>query len=471
MTTFEDRIARLEALVERQAAIIEQQQRTIEQQQRTIERQEKTIAELERRLSEREGKPPNEGRGGTPPPPRAPSGRAAGGQLGHKGAKRDLIPPEKVTRVVECFPEACRGCGATLPETPDPAPQVHQVVDIPPIEPDVTEFRRHHVTCACGVTSCGSLPKGTPAGMMGPRLLAFVAILTANCHVSRRKVQGLLRDVLGIRVSLGALSESEEIVADAVDAPVEEARQSAMSAAVKHADGTTWYQRHAFRSLWVLATKSVTVFGLFDSATAAALKNWMGTTGILVSDRGSQLHFWDVQRRQLCWAHLIRKFAWYGEQPAHVGQLGLALVGLAQRVLHEWHRARDGCISRTTFARNIRATRTTIEFLLRAGTHHDVIAGSCANILGHQPALWRFVTEEGVEPTNNHAEQELRGFVLWRKSSLGSQSARGDRFAANLKSVVHTCRKQQRHVLNYLVAAIHAAFSKVSAPSLLVPNP
>jgi transposase len=463
VTTLEERIAKLEALVERQQAIIEQQQRTIEQQA-------KTIAELERRLAEREGKPPSDGRGGTQPP-RQPSGRAPGGQPGHKGNKRDRIPPEKVTRTVECFPAACRGCGAQLPKKADETPHVHQVVDIPPIEPDVTEFRRHRVTCACGVTTCGALPDGTPAGLMGPRLLALVAILTANCHVSRRKVQGLLRDVLGVQISLGALSESEEVVANAVEAPVEEARQSAMAAVVKHADGTTWYRNHAFRALWVLATKGVTVFGLFDSGTASALKKWMGTKGILVSDRGSQLHFWAMHRRQLCWAHLIRKFAWYAEQPGDAGQLGLALVGLAQRVLHEWHRARDGCITRTTFARNIRATRDTIEFLLRAGTRHAAIAGSCANILEHQPALWRFVTEDGVEPTNNHAEQELRGFVLWRKSSLGSQSARGDRFATNLKSVVHTCRKQQRHVLNYLVDAIQAAFSRTSAPSLLAHAP
>lgn len=456
MTKLEERIARLEAVVERQAAIIEQQQ--------------KTIAELERRLAEREGKPPTDGRAPTAPP-RQPSGRAPGAQPGHKGSKRDLISPDKVTRTVECFPDACRGCGAKLPRTADGAPHVHQVVDIPPIAPDVTEFHRHRVTCTCGVTTCGALPEGTPAGMMGPRLLALVAILTANCHVSRRKVRGLLQDVLGVSISLGALSESEEVVADAVESPVEEARQSAIAAQVKHADGTTWYRKHAFRSLWVLATKGVTVFGLFDSATAAALKSWIGTKGILVSDRGSQLHFWDVRRRQLCWAHLIRKFASYAEQPGDTGQLGLGLVGLAQRVLHEWHRARDGCISRTTFARNIRATRETIEYLLRAGTRHEAIAGSCANILEHQPALWRFVSEEGVEPTNNHAEQELRGFVLWRKSSLGSQSARGDRFAANLKSVVHTCRKQQRHVLNYLVDAIQAAFNNRSAPSLLVHAP
>src|SRR4029079_17119026 len=103
--------------------------------------------------------------------------------------------------------------------TADEAPHLHQVVDIPPIEPDVTEFRQHRVTCACGVTTCGALPEGTPAGMVGPRVLALVAILTANCHVSRRKVQGLLRDVLGVSVSLGALSQSEEVVANAVEAP------------------------------------------------------------------------------------------------------------------------------------------------------------------------------------------------------------------------------------------------------------
>jgi hypothetical protein len=57
-------------------------------------------------------------------------------------------------------------------------------------------------------------------------VLALVALLVAECHVSRRKVQGLLLHLLGIRVSLGTLSESEEIVSDAVDAAVEQARGS-----------------------------------------------------------------------------------------------------------------------------------------------------------------------------------------------------------------------------------------------------
>ncbi len=64
--------------------------------------------------------------------------------------------------------------------------------------------------------------------------------------------------------------------------------------------------------------------------------------------------------------------------------------------------------------------------------------------------LWTFLTRDGVEPTNNHAQSEHRGFVLWRKTTLGSHSARGDAFAAALKSIIQTSRKQGRHVWNHL---------------------
>jgi hypothetical protein len=74
-----------------------------------------------------------------------------------------------------------------------------------------------------------------------------------------------------------------------VAAPVEQARHEVLATKVKHADGTTWYHSHALRSLRVLATKGITVFGIFSSATKEALAAWIGTRGTLVSDRGSQL--------------------------------------------------------------------------------------------------------------------------------------------------------------------------------------
>ena len=160
------------------------------------------VAELERRLGEPGGgKPPA---APTSSNPRAePSGRKPGGQPGHKGHRRELLAPTSVT---DCMPSTCRGCGERLPKTADENPLRHQVIDLPPIRPNVDEFRLHRVTCGCGLVTCGTTPPGTPAGIMGPGLLALLGLLTANGHVSRRKVQSFLLDVLNVRISLCSVS-------------------------------------------------------------------------------------------------------------------------------------------------------------------------------------------------------------------------------------------------------------------------
>ena len=465
-----ERIERLERQVEMLLA-------KVAEQAATIEAQAAEIAELKRRLGENSSnssKPPSsdspQARVDRSKP--APSGRRRGGQPGHKGHRRVLLPLSKVTKREDCFPPACRKCDAALPRRPDPEPLIHQVVDVPEIKPSVLQLDCHRVTCDdCGTTTCGTPPPGTPNGLLGPGVLALIALLVAECHVSRRKVQGLLQHLLGIRVSLGTLSESEEIVSDAVDAAVEQARLHALSERIKHVDATTWSCAGAYRCLWTMATAAVTVFFIATDGTKARLQAWMSKVrGILVTDRGTQFGFWAMERRQICWAHLLRRFASFAARRGEAGKLGDQLVVWTRVLFHNWHRVRDGTMTRREFSDRAGQLRVVIERLLEEGARLSTsdIAGSCADILEHRAALWRFVDQRGVEPTNNHAERELRGFVLWRKGCYGSRSQRGDTFAANLKSVVHTCRKQGRPVLPYLTAAVHAALRGKAAPSLLL---
>jgi transposase len=473
VSSSDERIARLERQVEMLLSKVEAQAATIAVQATTIAAQATEIAELKRRLGENSSnsnKPPS-----TDPPAQrqerakaAPSGRAPGGQPGHKGKRRELLPTSKLSGSSECYPPECRRCGTALPRKPDPEPLRHQVIEIPEIEADVHEFRQHRVTCICGATTCGELPGGTPSGLFGPRLLTLIAVLTGAMHVSRRKVQMLLADLLGIEVSLGCISESEAVVSDAVAAAVDEARVHALADRVKHVDATTWYEAGAYRSLWVLATKAVTVFYVAANGTEAALRKWLSAVrGILVTDRGSQFGFWAMQRRQICWAHLVRKFASYETRDGHAGRVGTLLLLWSGMVLHHWHEVRAGRLTRAKFRTAVAPLRAAIERLLEQGTALSGIAGSCRDILDHRAALWTFVDELGIDPTNNHAERELRGFVLWRKLTFGSRSERGTRFAANIKSVVHTCRKQRRHVFDYLTRAIQASLRNRHAPSLL----
>jgi transposase len=96
--------------------------------------------------------------------------------------------------------------------------------------------------------------------------------------------------------------------------------------------------------------------------------------------------------------------------------------------------------------------------------------GMAKQILKQEPALFTFVLATGVEPTNNAAERALRGAVIWRKISFGTDNEHGSRFVERILTVVATLKQQRRQVLGYLTAACEAALRRRHVPSLL-PSP
>lgn len=229
--------------------------------------------------------------------------RKRGAQKGHAGAHRELLPEEKVSKFVELFPPECESCWELLPKVPDASAQRHQHIEIPPVEPFTTEWRRHAVTCPC----CGFRTRARydesqiPASPFGPRLMAIMALLTGVYHLSRRKGVELLSDLLGIRVSLGALSAVEARVGDAVQPAVDAAWKQVGRADVKHTDGTGWVKEGLTMALWTLATTAATVFKIVADNSKDTLRPLYGALrGILVSDRAKALNFWAMERRQIC---------------------------------------------------------------------------------------------------------------------------------------------------------------------------
>lgn len=301
--------------------------------------------------------------------------------------------------------------------------------------------------------------------------MAVVGLLTGVYHLSRRQTVRLLRELLGVRMSLGSVSAIEERVSDAVAPAVEEALESARAAPVKHADGTTWLRSGKLLSLWVLATKAVTVFKVLSNGQKTTLRDELfgRVRGILVSDRATALKFWAMRRRQVCWAHLVRKFVAYSERDGPAGKLGKELLEYARLMFEYRVLLREGRLRRKTFVERMAPVRLQVEALLERAVRTEIegFAGSCADILEHREALWNFVDHPGVEPTNNHAERELRGLVMWRRRSFGSQSERGTQFAARMMTIAQTARKQGRELLEFLAACCAPRPEGAPAPSLL----
>jgi transposase len=354
----------------------------------------------------------------------------------------------------------------------DAAPFRHQVIEIPPIEPVVTEYQWHQLMCPdCGETTRAPWPEGVPSGTYGPRVHAAVALCTGSYRLSKRTTAEMMADLFGVPMSVGTISQLEKLITEVLDKPVEQARDAVEAQAVAHLDETSWRQNGKRAWLWVAVTSMVTVFVIRFSRGSQVARELLGERfdGILVTDRYSAYNWYPVRWRQLCWAHLVRDFEAMRERGGTSETIGEGLLVQAHQMFTWWYRVRAGTLARATFRSYMSALRKEVHRLLEAGSRCGVpkTEGTCREILKRREALWTFVQVEGVEPTNNTAERAIRPGVLWRKGSFGTQSAAGSRFVESILTVVATLKQQQRHVLAYLTAACEAALRGEAAPSLL----
>src|SRR5256712_11402376 len=439
----------------------------------TLEATVQELREQVRQDSRTSSRPPS-----TDPPTRQrqrrrrqPSGRRPGGQPGHCGQTRTLSPVEEVDEVIVLKPAFCVRCQQSL-DGDDPQPQRHQVFEIPPIRPVVTEYQVHRLSCPSGGEATqAAWPTGVARGMVGPRAQAVGSLCTGAYRLSKRTTQRVLDDLFGLQVSVGTISHLEAATTEAVASPVEEARTFVQEQASAHLDETGWREGGQRAWLWVAATMWVTVFVVRLSRGGQVARDLLGEAfgGILVTDRWSAYNWYPVRWRQLCWAHLLRDIEAMRERGGGSQEIGEALKRQAQQMIHWWHRVRDGTLSRSSFRSYMSPVRREVERLLEAGSTcgGPKTEGMCREILKLRQALWTFVHLAGVEPTNNTAERAIRPGVLWRKGRFGIQSVQGSRCVEAMMTVVATLKQQHRNVLAYMTEACQAAYTGLPAPSLL----
>lgn len=438
-----------------------------------LEAEVAVLREQLNRNSRNSSRPPSSDGPDVPRKPRqrAKSGRKRGGQPGHKGTTRKLVPVEQVKEVHHIKPGTCSRCRHELVGE-DPEPYRHQVTEIPPVVAEVTEYRLHTLTCpGCGAETRAELPAGVPQGAFGPRLQAMVSLLSGRYHLSKRDTVDVMGDFFQADIGLGSVPALEQRTSEAIREPVEEAREYVKTQPVVHMDETGWREANQKSWLWVAATALVTVFLIRQSRGGKVAREMLDETfqGIVVSDRWSAYNWLLTLWRQLCWAHLLRDFQAFVDRGGESQRLGEALLAQAELMFQWWHRVRDGTMSRVIFQAKMQAVQRTVGQLLRQGVdcNHSKTAGTCRDILKREQALWTFVRVEGVEPTNNLGERQVRPGVLWRKNSFGTQSEAGSRFAERIMTVVATLKQQHRNVLDYVTEACDTANWGRPAPSLL----
>jgi transposase len=401
-------------------------------------------------------------------PPRPPSGRRSGGQPGHPRQQRSLLEPTQPP--ISLKPAACRQCGRALTGT-DSQPLRHQVIELPVFRPDVIEYQLHRLSCSgCGCTTCATLPVGVPTGGQGPRLHGTVALLTGAYRLSKRQVESLCADLLGVPLSAGQVCAVEaEVVA--ATAPVVSDLRAYVQEQTANVDETGWWQKEHRGWLWSVVTRSVTVFVLALSRSAQVGQELIDPSAgqVITTDRYKGYDWLPLYQRQICWAHLRRDFQAMVDRRNAGSELGDELLLFAEDVFTQWYRVRDGTIRRATLRTYVNSQRPRFRARLTAGVACGCAktAAVCRDLLRLEPALWTFTRLDGVEPTNNAVERGFRHPAQWRRSSHGTENAAGSRFVEQILTVFATCRQQGRDVLDYLTECARAYQHGDAPPSLL----
>jgi transposase len=401
--------------------------------------------------------------------------RKAGGQPGHRGAGRELLSEDQMKEIRHHYPSECSGCGhefAEVEKVPRWGAGRHQVAELPPITVEYIEHRTQALRCP----GCKKRTRGTLGVLgesaFGPMLQAALVTLTARNRVSRRDLSELAGELFGVRISTGAIDEICQRASTLLAGPHERLTSEVLASGAINVDETGWFLAGENRSMWTAATEEAAIFRIVADRHRDRLIELLGPEfeGIVTSDRWWAYDHLDPEQRQACWSHLQRDFRFHSEGLALQKTFGQAGLDLTGRVFKTWHAFTEHQDRERLILEMKPIQDELLALLQRAAQNskrHRLHRRFANNLLKIWPALWTFLTIDGVTPTNNAAERALRGPVIHRKLSHGNQSEDGERFTERSLSASITCRLQHRSLLTYLRELFTANQTGGALPALL----
>jgi transposase len=457
------------------AALVEMHARIVSLTEHVINL-EKKIASLSTD-STNSSKPPSSDGPKVEKPKKKRSHRSQGGQKGHKGHKRELLPVEEMDKIHEHYPSACSKCGTSLSrqsceETSDP--DRYQTFELPKIKPIMEEHRCHELQCTCGHKTRAELPPEVAQSQFGPRVHGAIAYLTSPHKIARRGIVEIMNNLFGLNLCLGTVCNCLDRVSPELEIVTEEARQSLPESDNLNVDETGWKCKGDRRYLWVFVSPLAVYFCIAASRGAKVLRSVLGDVfkGVITSDDHSAYRSYHKKGvRQLCWAHIIRKLKALKDGRASPAAYIFSVNMLKEvgRIFSCWHAFREGYITREQLLSATMLMRARMKKYCQKYLHSpdEEVRTRAKRLLDNWNHLFTFLSHEGVEPTNNRAEQAIRPAVQWRKLCFGNQSEAGERFTERILTVTRTCQLRGKNAFHFLTDLMEAAFKGQPRPSLL----
>lgn len=383
-----------------------------------------------------------------------------GRKVGHEGTARKK--PEQIDQEHEVRLDVCPDCGGAIH---DVEKIVQYIEEIPPIRPVAHRVVTYQGRCdRCGeVRSTHPLQTSRRPGVqLGPRAAALAVGLNKQFNLTMRKTCRVLKDLFGLSLSPGGLSQLADRLADRVRGQYDQLIETIRGSPACNADETSWWVGGPGWWLWTFTTPSATVYRVEDNRSSKIVEDTLGDgyRGVLGSDCLSSYNPIDC-RKHKCIAHHLKAIKEAESLPDSGESAYLRQWKILLKSVVMFHRmAVRQEINETTLADKRRHFEKWVDKLLATP------AGRCGeakiqNRLAKQRShLLTCLYDLHADPTNNAAERALRPAVIARKLSCGNKTERGKRTWEILASLARSLHQQGRDFIDHL--ATHA---KLNAPA------
>jgi transposase len=384
-----------------------------------------------------------------------------GGQPGHQGKTRQGF--SRIDRIEILEPSRCSHCGQTEFLAQPVAIETQQVAQLVDKPIEIVEYHRYHCQCqGCGTVISTAWPEEMIPGQdLGVKLQGFVGWLGNYGHLPYQKQQEMLWELGKIEIGIGTLVNTNQRLESAIKPYVEQLSNWVKTKQPSiHVDETPWPVKGVKEWLWVFTNQDFCLFRGADTRSRAELESQLGSeySGVLSSDDLSVYNGYRVKAQQKCLAHLRRHFQRLiqlpGENNQAIVQAFKDLIDEGFRHYSQWQQNQEDNVYHHWAVRFKHKVELTLkQWSNKAGYEAGKLLRSL-KLKAEQ--WWYFLSHPEIPPDNNLAERSLRLAITKRKVSGGSRSMERFQHTANLLTVVQTCRRQGRSVIDFFEQSLKA---------------
>ena len=387
-------------------------------------------------------------------PPASKSRKKPGRKKGHEGARRKA--PLQIDRHETHTLESCPHCGNRDLKVTRKRKRI--IEDIKEAESEAVEHEIEGSWC----TTCKKIvepvvEEALPKASIGHRVVALTAWLHYGLGNTLSQIIEVFNYHLRFKLTAGGLVQMWYRIQEILFKWYEQIGEEAKKSAYLHADESGWRVNGKTHWLWCFTNKTLTYYLIDRCRGSPVLFQFFGEVfnGCLITDFWRAYDMIRTESRQYCLAHLMREIHDVDKRNDSVDWRAFSkklrrLLGDALRLL-----VKRAELSDTEYKRKTQLIEERLQIMLFGHGYEDADVKRIADRLCRSmEGLFTFLTKPEVDPTNNHAEREIRPAVVIRKNSLGNRSEKGANCQAVLMSIYRTLKLRGLNPIDTVVDAL-----------------